>query len=416
MSYRCIFPCRSSFPSELNLVQHYKKKRGCRERWETRQQELEQIIFERAAALRRARVREAAEKAEKDQGEDNLAQNNDLDFAFDHGFEANGDQESVGEHSVDTSLGATPPPSDHLPEVQVDDPPDSSGDEDDLDDLAAVLDTPFDVAANFDDFIFGVPVEDGADNDFDPYAEPANDSDAEENLLPNGLTTHDLGGDYPLDDSRTQDMEELQEPALSAEPGPELNTDVDPGEIETYPCAGEIKKKAGTHFDRLLKKQMGDAVNPYTPFFGLAEFELVTWLNELPLSKVDSFLQLSWVTSLPYLVCLHYLIVDTQVKTKGGTSFGSGKSMRERIDRLPKPRMIWKNVEVQPPSGTTSSPVVLCYRDPVEAIRTLLDRPSLRSHLTYTPERHWTDKNAGLRQYTEVMTGDWAWETQVNLM
>jgi hypothetical protein len=75
--------------------------------------------------------------------------------------------------------------------------------------------------------------------------------------------------------------------------------------------------------------------------------------------------------------------------------------------------MKWKEVEVVPRSGTPSSPVYICYRDPLDAIRSLLDRPSLADHITYEPQRHWKDKVNGTRRYSEIFSGDWAWEMQV---
>jgi hypothetical protein len=87
--------------------------------------------------------------------------------------------------------------------------------------------------------------------------------------------------------------------------------------------------------------------------------------------------------------------------------------MREYMEKLPPPRMTWQDVEIIPRSGTASSPVHLCYRDPVKVIKSLLDRPSLAEHMTYAPQRVWRDKAAGKRQYTEIFTADWAWQTQV---
>lgn len=88
--------------------------------------------------------------------------------------------------------------------------------------------------------------------------------------------------------------------------------------------------------------------------------------------------------------------------------------MREHLKQLIQPRMKWKSAEIVPKSGTTSSPVYLMYRDPVAAIRSLLDRPALAKHITYQPRRCWKDKQAGNRRYSEIFTADWAWETQVN--
>lgn len=95
-------------------------------------------------------------------------------------------------------------------------------------------------------------------------------------------------------------------------------------------------------------------------------------------------------------------------------SFASGQGMRDMIGRLPNPRVMWKHVEVIPESGTTADPVFLCYRDPIAAVRSLLDRPALQDHLTFTPVRKWSDRDSGKRCYDEIFTGDWAWETQVS--
>lgn len=76
---------------------------------------------------------------------------------------------------------------------------------------------------------------------------------------------------------------------------PETDEDEDPSEIESFPNAGKVKNHRDHHLDSLLEERDGA---PFKPFRNAAEFELVKWLNDLPLSKVDSFLQLDWVGSL----------------------------------------------------------------------------------------------------------------------
>jgi hypothetical protein len=264
-------------------------------------------------------------------------------------------------------------------------------------------DTPF----TFDDFLFGLPTGDDDIGGRHPYDELDEMSDNEGD---GPLLGGPISEGAQLTDGH--DGRDIEEAVPDINPGPGLQEGVTGGVTEVFPRSGETKSRGDSHLNRLLKEQLEGGMNPYTPFRGLAEFELAMWLNELPLSKVDAFLRLQWVRS--SFLSLFYLTVSAQVKGAGGTSFGSGRAMREQIDKLPKLRMTWKNVEVIPCSGTTSSPVFLCYRDPVEAIRYLLDRPSLKDHLTFSPERRWKDDVGGSRQYTEIMTGDWAWETQVS--
>jgi len=87
--------------------------------------------------------------------------------------------------------------------------------------------------------------------------------------------------------------------------------------------------------------------------------------------------------------------------------------MRAMIERLPETRMKWKYQQIIPNSGTSSKPIFLYYRNPVAAVRSLLDRPALAPYMNFVPERQWKDQAMGQRRYSEILTGDWAWETQV---
>jgi hypothetical protein len=86
---------------------------------------------------------------------------------------------------------------------------------------------------------------------------------------------------------------------------------------------------------------------------------------------------------------------------------------RTYMDGLARPRMKWRTVPITPGSGSPVSVIRLYYRDPIEAIQSLLDRPSLAQFMSYAPRRHWCDKEGGGRVYNEIWTGEWAWNTQV---
>jgi hypothetical protein len=68
-----------------------------------------------------------------------------------------------------------------------------------------------------------------------------------------------------------------------------------------------------------------------------------------------------------------------------------------------------------PNSGTTVDlePATLYYRDPLAAIQSLLDRPSLAKHLEFSPHRVTVGSDANRRVYSEMSTGDWWWNLQV---
>lgn len=85
----------------------------------------------------------------------------------------------------------------------------------------------------------------------------------------------------------------------------------------------------------------------------------------------------------------------------------------DRIEQLPAPGVRWTAVDVTPDSGTPLDKVTLYYRNPLDAIRTLLSRPDLKEAMEFTPRRVWETAAREDRLYTELFTGEWAWKTQV---
>jgi hypothetical protein len=85
----------------------------------------------------------------------------------------------------------------------------------------------------------------------------------------------------------------------------------------------------------------------------------------------------------------------------------------DRVEQLPSPGAKWSALNVDPESGTPHDNVVLYYRDPLEAIETLLALPSLKESMEFLPRRVWETSAREERLYTELFTGDWAWEMQV---
>ncbi len=59
----------------------------------------------------------------------------------------------------------------------------------------------------------------------------------------------------------------------------------------------------------------------------------------------------------------------------------------------------------------------LWHRDPLECIAELLANPLFEAHQTYQPQRVYRQQKNGVganREYSEMWTGDWWWETQVS--
>jgi len=325
MVYYCIFPCNSSFPSSKQLVQHYKNKTTCKKRWERRQCAEERAIFEAASARQRARVRETASNVQvqvEERAQTSKDTNGDIDIQGkqqdiprdEHDFE-DGEQNShhngadvivqedfepvhLQSWSGESEIGSNASPvarSLHLDDIDY--PTESSVEEENLDDV----DGSPDIAAEFETFLYHNHVDNNDVEDHNPYAEANYDSDAEgedeeEDADPtsNGsaIPGEISASDAPAAHDGYDDEEPLQDVDSNSRPLENDETD----RTETFQHAGAIVKHGRPHYDTLLERHMEGGTNPYAPFHGFAEFELVAWLNGMPLSKVDTYLQLPGVS------------------------------------------------------------------------------------------------------------------------
>jgi hypothetical protein len=72
-------------------------------------------------------------------------------------------------------------------------------------------------------------------------------------------------------------------------------------------------------------------------------------------------------------------------------SFKTANTLHSRIESLPDGGARWVNQLMIPEAGTLKglpdNQVVLLYRDPLKAIQSLLDRPSLANHMEFAPYR-----------------------------
>lgn len=102
-------------------------------------------------------------------------------------------------------------------------------------------------------------------------------------------------------------------------------------------------------------------------------------------------------------------------------SFGSGAALVDRLESLPSSGTRWKATNVIPESGTPLEPCTLFYRDPIDAIDSLLQSPAFKDVLEFVPYKVWSnpedqdDPERRERNYKEIFSGKWAWRTQVIL-
>ena len=53
--------------------------------------------------------------------------------------------------------------------------------------------------------------------------------------------------------------------------------------------------------------------------------------------------------------------------------------------------------------------------DPVECVKELMDNPIFKNSLEYTLQKHFSDEEGNNHMFDEMWTGDWWWNTQVNM-
>ena len=83
------------------------------------------------------------------------------------------------------------------------------------------------------------------------------------------------------------------------------------------------------------------------------------------------------------------------------------------MEALPKPPA-WKSREVLVPGGTSRKKSTLFYRDGLECFEFLFGNPAFRDKMQYQPTQVWTSGDNEERLYSEIMTGDLCWRTQVS--
>jgi hypothetical protein len=259
----CLYPCEKSFDDEASLRKHYQLVPACKWRWKQRERQATEE-FERASERRRAEMRR---NYAVDDGE--MVDHSGWDLASN-----DADNTSHPERQSDNGPGSTGP----LDHSRASDEPD----------LAAT--------ADFEELLYG-PIQGDvtAEGNDDPYLDISDVMDIEEGP-----------SDYVHTSDDIEQLGDILEGVQLGQEGAE-DEELDPSSVESFPHAGEIKDpetRTRSHFETLYEETHG---NPFHPFRDAAEFELVKWLNDMPLSKVDLFLQLDWVSHVYWLPAISYL-------------------------------------------------------------------------------------------------------------
>lgn len=87
----------------------------------------------------------------------------------------------------------------------------------------------------------------------------------------------------------------------------------------------------------------------------------------------------------------------------------------KKLDSLPcGPGWTCEMVRLPSGPGGVEHEDELWLRNINECIAQLLGNPAFRDHISYKPCKVFTDQDMTMREYGELWTADWWWETQVS--
>ncbi|KIJ57865.1 hypothetical protein HYDPIDRAFT_75547, partial [Hydnomerulius pinastri MD-312] len=136
--------------------------------------------------------------------------------------------------------------------------------------------------------------------------------------------------------------------------------------------------------------------NLYYPFASMDDWEMVNFLltSSLSMQALNDFLALKMTKTLPL-------------------SFWTAKELRGCTEFLPT-GPCW-NFKIIPTAHPTKRLVYLYSRDALDCIKALLNHPFYAGKMDFSPFRVFTAAKRIVREYSEWMSSDGAWEMQSTL-
>ncbi|KAG2747731.1 hypothetical protein P692DRAFT_20737370 [Suillus brevipes Sb2] len=189
-----------------------------------------------------------------------------------------------------------------------------------------------------------------------------------------------------------------------------LNVDEDQRVVVEHPTAGAIMREGETFVESWCRHILGDrlqfdgdgdvdmegvASQKYSPFASEVEWRVAQWATKEGVGHKS----LDRLLSIPGVV------------ENLGLSFHNSRAMHQIVDTIPS-RSLWHTTYLSFPDDPEERHMVQ-YRDPLEAIRTLLGNPAHAETIVYKPCKVFSDESKENRIYSEMWTGKWWHALQV---
>jgi hypothetical protein len=105
--------------------------------------------------------------------------------------------------------------------------------------------------------------------------------------------------------------------------------------------------------------------------------------------------------------------IHVQLKEKLGLSYNNIRGLHQIIDNSIPSKSPWKHTHLSFDDSPEERHLVQ-YRDPIQAIQSLLSNPAHAHSMMFSPRKVYTTKHKDCRIYNEMWTGRWWNAVQVN--
>ncbi|KAF8132935.1 hypothetical protein EV363DRAFT_1449123 [Boletus edulis] len=166
--------------------------------------------------------------------------------------------------------------------------------------------------------------------------------------------------------------------------------------VDRHLGAGQLKGDGQTFIARFELDGFSTyrKLNLYYPFSTLQDWQMANFLltSQLSMRAINDFLSLELIKTLPL-------------------SFKSAKELRSCVEMLPSGPP-WK-FQIIPTTHPTNNPVHLYHHDSLECVEALFNHPLFAREMDLSPYRLFTTAERIVQLYMEWMSGDVAWEMQL---
>jgi hypothetical protein len=231
---------------------------------------------------------------------------------------------------------------------------------------------------------------------------------------------------------------EIGEPGPSSEPlrsGSQRYTSIQMEENEDqyhiespFPDAGYVIKvdenlhlKWRRQFGHLDVDEEGDVameddenlISPFAPFASELDWRVASWAikDGIGHKSFDRLLSIPGVNNL--LFALNNSDFCFKVKEKLGLSYNNIRGLHQIVDTSIPSRAIWQHKYLSF-ADTPNEKHLIQFRNPIQAIESLLSNPAHAKSMVFAPKKIYTSKAKKSRIYNEMWTGRWWNAVQVS--